>query len=203
MPSALHDCWLTCLNSPIFAPSLIRASFYLSVANCFSAYHLPHPVPDLYSGSYPNYCFSFFRNVRLLPPSTSIICFIPSYLSPLPFSPYFLPTRVETHIHVVRVVLLRELHVPSCERALPEDGASSTETVSSCNFSKALLSPSEKKKNPSSAPVRSSIQFLPPSPLLAFWKHSLLLSYFLLLLLCYFIIFHAAASSTSQGNFVW
>lgn len=42
--------------------------------------------------------------------------------------------------------LHRELHVPSCERALPEDGASSTDTVSSRNFSKASLSPLEERK---------------------------------------------------------
>lgn len=130
------------LRPPLSAPPVI------SVADCFSAYHLPHPVPDLYSGSYPNYCFSFFRNVRLLS-AIRLYHLLHSFLSlSASFPPNFLPTRVETHIHVVRVVSLRELRVPSCERALPEDGASSTETVSSCNFSKALLSPSEKKESP-------------------------------------------------------
>lgn len=59
-----------------------------------------------------------------------------------------------------------ELHVSSCERALPEDGASCTETVSSHNFSKDLLSQPEKKgKKKGSAPVKGSFRFLrPPSP---------------------------------------
>lgn len=74
------------------------------------------------------------------------------------FSPSFLLMRVQ--LHVVCVVLHHELHVLSCERALPEDGASSTDTVSFKGFAKPL------KK--CLVPVKGSTRFLrlphPPFP---------------------------------------
>lgn len=106
-----------------------------------------HSAPDLYPASHPNYCVAFFLGAGLLPTPTYITCLISSYLSLRPPRPTSCPPRVERDAHVVGVFSLGELHVPSCERALAEDGASPRETVSSCNFfSKALLSPSGTKK---------------------------------------------------------
>lgn len=100
-------------------------------------------------------------SLTLVLPSVSFLLISPCFLSPPPSSP-----QGSRHIHVVGVVLCCELHVPSCERALPEDGASSTETVSSHNFSKASLSPLRKKKK--KAPAKGSARFCLSSPLLSF-----------------------------------
>lgn len=91
-----------------------------------------------------------------------MICFISPYLRLLSSRPSSCSWGFKL-IHVVCVVLHCELHVPSCERALPEDGASSTDTVSSHNFSKALLSPSEK---PFGSCERFNSVLSPPPPFL-------------------------------------
>lgn len=125
-----------------------------------------------------------------------IICFISSYLSLLPFSPFFLPTRVQTDscgpcgfalwatCSVMWKSFTRAWSFIHRNRQLSQ-------------LFKGFAKPLRKKQKKLSAPVRGSTRFFRPSPLLSFWKHSVSLSYFLPLSLCNFIIFHTKASSTS------
>lgn len=137
---------LTCPNSPWFSP--IFALSYL----CCHRLITVSPKYKAPSG------FKF------------IICFV-SYHLPPPPQTSFPPTNAHScgpgGFHT-------GLHVLSCERALPEDPASSPETISPRNFSKDLLSPSRP----------------PPTQ-----KHHVSLSYFLPLLLRNFITFQTKASS--------
>lgn len=94
-------------------------SFHLSVPNYY-----PSSLPYIFSGLHFNHCFSEIE---------SFICpqvfLIPSYLSLLPFFPFFLPTMGTGQMHVELVVFAL-----SCEGDLPDDRASSSETVSSQLF---------------------------------------------------------------------
>lgn len=162
----LHGCRLTCPNSLLFRvrshrshsplwSSLSALSLCLSVPNNNSASHLPHSVtstltyiliPLLFSSSF--LCLFYHMSNFSLSLSASL-------------SPFFLLMRVQTDSCCL-CGLHCELHVPSCERALPEDGASATDTISSNNFSKALLNPQKNHL----APVRGSARFFrlrPPS----------------------------------------
>lgn len=111
---------LTCPNSPWFSPI-----FALSYRCC----HRLITVSRKYKAP------SGFK---------FIICFVsyhPPLLPPPPPQTSFPPT----HIHVVLVAFTLGCmfcHVRELYQRIPEDPTSSAETISPCNFSKDLLSPS-------------------------------------------------------------
>lgn len=172
-------------------PSL--PSLFISIGPFLSSFCpqlLLTSLHDLYSDSHFNYCSFFYLK------APSCICFsICSLLRPLisvcfRLSPFFLLMWVQTASCgpcVFFFFLHREQHVSSCERALPEDGASSTDTVSSRNFSKALLSPLEERRKKKMLDLaRGSTRFFRPPP------PSLLLPPFLLKTFCLTELFPAS-----------